>query len=112
MLLVAAGLAQWKWQANRIALGLLVIATALALVYYAVPVIQRSIYRAFRWLTTPIQLVMSVVILAVVYYGVVTPIGLILRLFGMGIGSKPTGSQSHWVPRKSDSEASRYFDTY
>jgi hypothetical protein len=42
-----------------------------------------TIYLAMSYLTAPIGIVVSLTVLGIVYYIVVTPIGLVMRLFGM-----------------------------
>ena len=75
MLLIFAALFHWRWQIDVIAGLLAVIGATIGVVYYAMPTTQRSIYNGFRKLTYPIQLIASAVILAVVYYAVLAPIG-------------------------------------
>ena len=112
LLIVFAALAHWKWHSPTAAGVLLGIAVTLLIVYYAAAATRRPIYRAFRALTYPIQLLMTAVILAIVYYGMVTPIGLILRLRGMGIRARGEVQESHWVSVEETSEPTRYFHTY
>ena len=112
LFLVFAGLAFWKWQATITSVVLIVLATLLALVYYIVPSSQRPIYQAFRKVTAPIQIVMTMIILAVVYFFVLTPIGWMLRWSRVNIRQKSDEHQSFWVKAGKPCELSRYFDTY
>ena len=112
LFLAFAGLAFWKWQATAVGAILVVIATLLVLVYYLVPSSQRPIYGAFRKVTTPIQIVMTVILLAVVYFLVLTPIGWMLRWSRVNIRRKSKDYQTFWVKGGKPSELSRYFDTY
>jgi hypothetical protein len=112
LLIAFAAIAHWKWQSPTVAGVLLGLAVVLLVVYYAVSATRRPIYRAFRTLTYPIQFFMTTVILAIVYFGIVTPIGLMLRLRGIGIRARDEVKESHWVARQETSEPSSYFNTY
>lgn len=59
----------------------------------------------------PIGWVMSHVLLAIVYFGVVTPIGLCLRLRGRdSLQLKPrNNAESYWIARPAPPESARYF---
>ena len=112
LLMVFAALAHWKWQSPVAGGVLLGFAITLSVVYYAASATRRPIYRAFRTLTYPIQFFMTAVIMAIVYYGIVTPIGLMLRLRGIGIRARDEVKESHWVAREETREPSSYFHTY
>jgi hypothetical protein len=112
LLAAFAALAHWKWQSPVAAGVLLALACTLLVVYYAVAATRRPIYRAFRTLTYPIQWFMTAAILALVYFAVVTPIGLILRLSGKGIRVKADDKKSFWTTRQESTELSSYFRSY
>ena len=89
-----------------LALGALV-----TLVYYAVPPLRRWVYLAWMYAAFPIGWVVSHVVLAAVYYLVVTPIGLALR----AAGRDPLNHQfdrsapTYWVPHDPGTDVKRYF---
>ncbi|NND99622.1 MAG: hypothetical protein HKN47_20080 [Pirellulaceae bacterium] len=112
LLWVFAAVAYWKWNSANIATALTVSGLLLIGVYYLIPNTQRGIYNAFRKITHPIQVVMTIIILGIVYYLVLTPIGLLLRLGGYGLKRQNDGQTSHWSKRDRPNQASRYFDTY
>jgi hypothetical protein len=112
LLLAFAALAFWKWQSPTIAAALGLLALLLLAVYYGIRSARRPIYRGFRAITYPIQVAATVVILAVIYFGILTPIGLMLRLRGGGVRAEPENRDSYWTPRQESIEPSRYFDTY
>ena len=111
LVLAFAFLAHWKWGADRVAIVLAVIAVGLTIAYYVFPGTRRSIYKGFVWITRPIQLVMTALVLGVVYYGVLTPIGFFLRIGGVNLRKKQE-SESLWANRKDQNEPSGYFKTY
>jgi len=105
-------LAYWKWQSPLIAGCLGLVSLLIAVVYYTIPSTQRRIYQGFTTLTRPIQFIATVLILAIVYYGVLSPIGLILRLFGHSVRKKDDAPSTHYSDCSPTPSASRYFDTY
>jgi hypothetical protein len=71
----------------------------------------RPLYLALTALTLPIGLVLSQVLLRVFFYGVVTPIGLVFKLFGrdsLGLrGRRSDGS--YWTPHAQRTDPRTYY---
>lgn len=111
LIAVFGGIAYWKFSAEKTAWGLVIVAVVLTIIYYVIPSTRRPIFRVFRMITYPIQLVMTFVVLGIVYYGLLTPIGWIMRLRGLNL-SKKSDAESLWNQRDEDIESSRYFKTY
>ena len=83
----------------------------LALAYYAVRPLRRPLIRAWITVTFPLGWVISHVVLAVVYYGVFSPIGLVQRLLGrdpMQRRADP-GAESYWIERTTKRDVTSYF---
>jgi len=82
-----------------------------ALAYYALPPLRRPMIRAWVALTYPLGWLLSHVILALVYYGVFTPIGLIQRLFGRdALRRRPAPSATtYWQAREPRRDPASYF---
>ena len=77
------------------------------------PVLRR-IYIAMCWLVYPIGMAISYLMLALTYYGVLTPIGLLMRLFGydpMKRRLDPTAT-TYWMQRETGRPVKRYFRQY
>lgn len=73
------------------------------------PATIKPLYRALVWLTYPIGWIMSYVILLLLYYAVITPIGVLMRMFYDPLERAfDTKSESYWFPRESP-EPRRYF---
>jgi hypothetical protein len=72
----------WQVGSLRVARVLWGIGLGLALLYYAVRPLRRPLYYGWMRLVYPIGWVISHVALAIVYYGIMTPLGLVMRLFG------------------------------
>jgi hypothetical protein len=83
-----------------------------ALGIWAVPALGRRIYVGWMLAAAPIGWTISHLVLSIVYYGVLTPIGLLMRLFGrdpMQRRMDRSGSGSYWIERSKKSESWRYF---
>jgi Kef-type K+ transport system membrane component KefB len=94
------------------------VAGAVALVAAVVPLVGWLYLPLLRWawialsyLTWPIGWVLSHVILALVYYLVVTPIGLLLRLLGKDPMTRRLDpkAKTYWIERPETTAVQRYF---
>lgn len=84
------------------------------LMMLASPTLARGLYRGWMFAALPIGWTISHLILALVYYLVVTPIGLMLRLAGNDPMQRrfDRGATTYWIPRDGPSEPSRYFKQF
>jgi hypothetical protein len=75
------------------------------------PALVRPVYVAATLLTFPLGWVTSRLLLAALYYGVFTPLGLLLRLAGRdALRLRPCPQQaSYWVEKPAPPDVSRYF---
>ena len=76
--------------------------------------LTRYIYVVMTVVTLPIGFVVSLVLMAVFYYGLITPVGLIFRLIGRDILGRrfdPT-SRSYWTQHRQAADAKRYFQRF
>lgn len=73
--------------------------------------VLRWCYISLTILTFPIGFVLSHVVLAIVFYLVITPIGLIMRAAGRDPMSRPLdrAARSYWVRREPPADLKRYF---
>lgn len=80
----------------------------------AVPGFLRGAYLASAYAALPIGLVMSYLILGVIYYLVITPTGLILRLFGHDPLARrfDPDRESYWTEREEPDKVDRYFQQF
>jgi Saxitoxin biosynthesis operon protein SxtJ len=83
----------------------------LSLLYIAVAAARRPVFLAWTRATYPIGWTTSRLVMGVVFFLVITPVGLLVRRFGRDPlertfdGSAP----SYWVERSGETELSRYF---
>jgi hypothetical protein len=109
----AAALAAWRGS-PALAWPLGALAIVLPLVGSVFPSVLRVLFVAVSLVTFPIGFAVSQVILAVVYFLVLTPIGLVLRWLKPGFfPTAPDKSlPTHWRPRSEPRPAADYFKTY
>jgi hypothetical protein len=74
------------------------------------PATIRLPFLALTLLTWPIGWAVSQVVLAVLFYGVFTPVGMAFRLAGRdALALRRPDRMSHWLPRPSTPAAEQYF---
>jgi hypothetical protein len=107
-LLVHAATGQWHWSVPAWILG---IGCSLGLLLAAVPTLARPFYCFWYFLVCCIDTVVSNTLLTVMFWGVVTPFGLIMRLAGrrpLQKGPVP-GAKTYWRPAEKASDPRQYF---
>lgn len=88
-----------------------VVGVVLCVVYYAVAPLRKPMYLGWLYAAFPIGWVISHLILGLTFYLLMTPIGLLLRLFGkdpMERRWKPEAN-TYWVEHVPAGSPSRYF---
>jgi hypothetical protein len=107
------GAVTWfKFENPSLARGLWIAAVAVPVVGWAVPSFMRLVFVGMSYLAWPIGFVVSHVVLALVYYGVLTPIGLLMRIFGYDSMKKKFDPETatYWVKRSTTpADAKTYF---
>lgn len=113
MLLVAGAMARWRFGLEIVSYGLFAASFTTLLTYTLFAGSRRPIYRGFERFTKPIRRVLSALVLALIYYALVTPIGLCLRWLGRGfVRLRQRQIKSNWQSRRETPKHDRYFDTY
>ena len=95
----------------RLARVLWIVALSLPIVGWVFPAFMRWLYVGMAYAALPIGLVVSHVILAAVYYLLVTPLGWAKRLVGYDPMERKFDdpAPTYWVPRDSRIGIERYF---
>ena len=108
---IIGGLVQWRFQALGAARVLWCIGGVFALLYSAVRPLRRPLYSLWMTLTTPIGWAVSHLVLAVIYFGIITPIGSLMRLFGRDALEQRVEPKapSYWVAHDPGGDTDRYF---
>lgn len=90
---------------------ILVAASLFSIIYYALPPLRRPMFIGWMCLAMPIGAVVSIVLLALTYYLVITPVGLLVRLFSHDPMTRrfDRSAATYWVRRPPAPPADRYF---
>jgi hypothetical protein len=83
-------------------------------IYYAVPPLRRPVYLGWMYAAFPIGWIVSHILMVVVFYGVLTPIGLLMRAFGRDPLNRTfdRSATSYWIKHDPGSDLERYFQQY
>jgi hypothetical protein len=78
------------------------------------PAAVRPIYVGWMVLAFPIGWTVSFLILALVYFGLFTPIGLVFRLIGRDAlaRTRRVGAPTYWMPKPAPTSLRSYFHQY
>ena len=88
-----------------------VVGAALSVAAFQIPTLARWIFVGWMCAAFPIGWTVSHLLLAAIYYLLVTPIGLILRVCGHDAMQRrfDRGARTYWIERPPAPEAKRYF---
>jgi|JI8StandDraft_1071087.scaffolds.fasta_scaffold384955_2 ABC-type uncharacterized transport system permease subunit len=116
LIIFAAGVGSWLYFRGSPFAGQLVwgVGGGLAAVFFAVPPARRYIYLGWLYAAYPIGYVVSHVIMGVIYFGVVTPVGLIMRALGHDPMTRSFDKQAktYWIEHRTDRDPKRYFKQF
>ena len=107
---VVGAIAFFKFSAATVAYVLWSVGAGLTLLFYAIRPIRGPFYLAWMRLFFPIGWTVSTGVLVVLYYGVVTPIALLMRIVRydpMKRRPDPTAT-SYWTEHRTGGDPSRY----
>src|SRR6516162_7229960 len=113
-LLFFSGMAAWQWwvrERGLVALALVGLALGLGVGGLLSPRLARFVFVGWMRLTFPLAWLVSNVLLACLFYGVFTPLGVVFRLAGrdsLGLRLRP-GRESYWLPRTTPADVRSYF---
>lgn len=76
--------------------------------------ITRAVYRVLVGATLPIGLFVSLVLMGLVYYGLITPLGLFFRLAGRDALHRrfEPHARTYWLDHRPPAGAERYFQQF
>ena len=89
------------WRGRAVGFGLLPLGAVLFILGIAAPRLLAPVNRAWGWIGHRLHLVTSPVVMAVLFYGAVTPVGLLMRTFGKDPLRRrlDPAAPSYWIPR-------------
>lgn len=109
---LVGGMLWWRSDLFNVATYIWGAAAVVVAVYYAVPSLQRKIYLGWIYAVYPIGYVLSHIIMGIVYYLVVSPIGIIMRMTGRDPMNRTLDreAKTYWVEhRTADRDPASYF---
>lgn len=111
LFLGVAGAIAWRRGALSVAIAWWTIAGAVSLPGLVAPRLVRVVYLAAAYATWPVGYVVSALLLAAIYFVVLTPIGLIMRLMGRDPLDRSFDPRrpSYWEPRGAAPGPRSYF---
>ena len=76
--------------------------------------LTRMIYLTLVTLTLPIGLVVSLTIMALFYFAIITPLGLLFRVMGRDSMCRrfDANAKTYWIPHEPSRAAERYFQQF
>lgn len=97
----APDVAKWIWVISAVLIGL----------YYAVPPLRKWMFIGWMAAVFPLGWILSHVLLSVVFYLVVFPIGILMRLFRYDALRRrlDPDAKSYWIERESNRDSRKYF---
>jgi hypothetical protein len=109
-----AGVGLWRRGHETPAIVTVALAVSAPLIGIGAPAALRWLYVGLSYATYPIGFVVSHVVLAIVYFGVVTPIGLVMRLCGYDPLERKFDAKltSYWKLRRDRPPSESYFRQY
>lgn len=104
----------WRWEWVTAAYSIWSAGVALGLFGLCFPPVIAPVYKGLMVATFPIGWVMSQVVLALVFYLVMTPIGLFMRLFGRDPMQRrlDRSAPTYWLARQPVTDLERYFKQF
>ena len=107
---LVGGIVWWTAMAPRAAGAIVAFGAVLSVAYYAVAPLRLPMYLGWMHLVFPIGWVMSHLLFGVIYFLILTPIGLTMRLIGHDPlqRRRPSSSVSCWTERPA-ADPARYF---
>lgn len=101
-----------KWSSTAVSGALAAAAVVVPVVGWMAPAVMRLVYLGLSYAAFPVGWVVSHVVLALVYFAVLTPIGLVMRLGGHDPMRRrfDRGAATYWIERpETAGEPRRYF---
>jgi hypothetical protein len=98
-------IARWRWGLPSVATAVWAAGTVLVVLYLAAPRVRRPIYVGWMYAVMPIGIAVSYFVLAATYFLILTPIGIVRRMFGDPLQRQFVPKAiSYWSPvhRKAD----------
>ncbi len=103
-----------RFDAPAVAITIWITGGVVTVLYAAVTRVRRPVFVGWLYLTYPIAWVITNSILVAIYLVVITPIGLLVRLFGRDPLERKfeVDTDTYWVAIERNTKLERYFQQY
>jgi hypothetical protein len=103
--------ARWGWNVPTVSLWIWAGGAAVAAIYWLIPALRRPLYLSWMYAALPIGWTVSHLLLGIIYYIVITPIGVLMKLLGYDPLHRRFDRQarSYWIRRDQTIDPRRYF---
>ena len=107
-------IAYFRFDAPRVAMILWIAGGVFPLLYFAVPPLRIPLYLGWMRVFFPVGWTISHVVLLVLFYGIVTPTALVMRLVRYDPMKRrwDRAAKSYWTEHRTGGETSRYLRQY
>jgi hypothetical protein len=114
LFILVGGLVWHKTGSLSMAATIWSVAFVVSLLGYLIPPFMRLIFVGWMVAAFPIGWTISHVMLAVIFYLVLTPIGLLMRMFGYDAVQRQLdrSAKTYWVPHNPGGDTKRYFKQF
>ena len=111
---VLGSLSRWRFGAPIVGDVIWAVGGVVVFVYFLAPSTKRPIFLGWMAAAYPIGWTISHVLLGGIYYLLLCPIGLVLRLMGRDelMLTFDRQAKTYWIPRPTRSDDSRYFHQF
>ncbi len=108
---ILGAVARWVWRSPQAAAWIWGVGAAISVLFWLAPPLRRPLYLGWMYAALPIGWTISHLLLGIIFYAVITPIGLLMRLLGHDSLCRRFDRQakSYWMARKENSDPKRYF---
>jgi len=108
---IVGGVVYMGLEAHALALVLWASGLILTVIYYVISPVRLVIYRGWMYAFMPIGWSVSYTVLALIYFVLITPTGLVMRVLGRdALLLRPGRSRAtYWREREENPEPTRYF---
>lgn len=109
-----AAVCAWRVPVPGLAVALLAIGVATCVLSFVYRPAVRYVYVGMSLVGYPIGMVVSFVLMAVLYFGLITPIGWVLRLCGYDPLERALAprAETYWKPRRNRTDPASYFGQF
>ena len=112
--LLLGGILLWRTGSFPVSMGVWAVGGVITALGCFVPTLRRPLWIGWMCAAYPMGWIVSHLLLAAIFYLVVTPVGIVMRLVGRDPlrRTMDRSASTYWIPHTSETDVSRYFRQY